>query len=213
MGRVKPVIGGESIRSLYNGLILPHLQYCLMVWGDFEGGRKKTVGATLLRHQKKLVGMVAGERGKYHADPLLARYGILKIGDLYKQQLRVHAWQFWNDRLPENQAALFQETSETHNTRAARTGISRNTLDQGSIGFRVPKEWSSLSEEVQNIKSLAAFKRRSKTQFIQHYKNYKCPQVGCVVCGDGVTGLEGGGVNSSSQSGRRESVRGALLLS
>jgi hypothetical protein len=25
--------------SLYNSMVLPHLQYCLMLWGDFEAGR------------------------------------------------------------------------------------------------------------------------------------------------------------------------------
>ena len=90
---------------MYNGLVLPHLQYCLMVWGDFQEGGNRTRAAPILSYQKRLAGLVAGKRGQYHADSLFARYGILKIGDLYRQQLRVHAWRYWNGLLPTNQAA------------------------------------------------------------------------------------------------------------
>ena len=43
---------------------------------------------------------------RYHADPILSEFGMLKVGDLYRQQLRVHAWHYWNGKLPENQAAM-----------------------------------------------------------------------------------------------------------
>ena len=94
LGRAGAVLGGRSLLSLYNGLVLPHLQYCLMVWGDFQGGRNVTLRGSLLRYQKRFAGLVAGKRGRYHADPLFAQYGMLKVGDLYRQQLRVHAWCF-----------------------------------------------------------------------------------------------------------------------
>ena len=99
---------------------------------------------------------------------MIARYGILKIGDLYRQQLRVHAWQFWNGRLPENQAAMFARTDSVHGhaTRAARSGLFLSTRDQESVGYRVPKEWAGLTEEQRGAVSLAAFKRGSRGGFL-----------------------------------------------
>ena len=44
LGRAGAVLGERLLLSLYNGLVLPHLQYCLMVWGDFKGDRNKTLG-------------------------------------------------------------------------------------------------------------------------------------------------------------------------
>ena len=96
IGRVRTSLGGRAILSQYNGLVLPHLQYCLIVWGDFQGDRNKTGSGDLLRLQKRFVGMAAGATSRYHADPLFARYGMLKLEDLYRQQLRIHGWQFWN---------------------------------------------------------------------------------------------------------------------
>ena len=49
MGRASGVLDGGLLLSLYNGMVLPHLQYCLMVWGDFEVGCNKTRGEALLR--------------------------------------------------------------------------------------------------------------------------------------------------------------------
>ena len=164
LGRARAVLGGDAVLSLYNGLVLPHLQYCLMVWGDFREGRNLTLGGALLRYQKRFAGLVAGTGGRYHADPLFARFGMMKVGDLYRQQLRVHAWRFWNGALPENQAAMLQRVGGVHGhaTRAARSGIHVGTRDHRSIGYRVPVEWASMALEEREVGSLAAFKRRSR---------------------------------------------------
>ena len=47
LGRAWATLGGQSVHGLYNALVLPHLQYCLLVLGDFEGGRNKAYGESL----------------------------------------------------------------------------------------------------------------------------------------------------------------------
>ena len=187
VGRASAVLGGGSLLSLYNGLVLPHLQYCLMVWGDFEGCGNETVGGALLRYQKRFAGLVSGRRGQYHADPYFAQNGMLKVGDLYRQQLRVHAWRFWNGRLPENQAAMLSRVSDVHGyaTRSAGSGLFFSTGECRSVGYRIPKEWASLTEAQRGVGSLAAFKRGSRGGFLAEYGVSVCEEVGCVVCGGG----------------------------
>ena len=188
LGRARAVLGGKALLSLYNGLVLPHLQYCLMVWGDFQGSRNVTLGQSLLRYQKRFAGLVAGRRGRYHADPLFAQFSMLKVGDLYRQQLRVHAWRFWNGRLPENQAAMLCRVGDVHGhaTRASRGGLHLTTRDHASVGYRVPKEWAGLSGELRGAGSLAAFKRRSRGGFLEGYGAFWCSDVRCAVCGGGL---------------------------
>ena len=136
LGRAGAVLGGHSLLSLYNGLVLPHLQYCLMVWGDFQGDRNATLAGSLLRYQKRFAGLVAERRGRGHHDPLFARFGMLKVGDLYRQQLRVHAWRFWRGLLPEGQAAMLSRTADVHGyvTRSARSRIALTTSRLCHIG-------------------------------------------------------------------------------
>ena len=185
LGRASGVLGGRSLLSLYNGLVLPHLQYCLMIWGDFQGCSNVTLGGSLLRFQKRVAGIVAGRRGRYHADPLLAQFGMLKIGDLYRQQLRVHGWRFWHGLLPENQAAMLSRVGDVHGyaTRSARAGLFLSTSDCRSVGYRVPKEWASMTEGQRGMGSLAVFKGGSRRGFLGGYGAFVCRDVACVVCG------------------------------
>ena len=81
-------------------------------------------------YQGKFAGLVASKRGRYHVSPLFSSLGMLKVGDLYRQQLRVYAWQFWNGRLPGNQAAMLDRTDDAHRygTRSAGVGMYLSTL-------------------------------------------------------------------------------------
>ena len=184
LGRAGSVVGRQSLLMLYNALVLPHLQYCLMVWGDFAGNRNKALGESLLRLQKRFAGIIAGRRGMYHSDPLMSELRILKVEDLYRHQLRIHAWKFWNDKLPQSQAAMLSKTHDNHghNTRSARLGLTISTQDHKSIGYRLPKEWESLTTALREIKSLTGFKEKSRNCFFLEYKGFKCTTRNCYVC-------------------------------
>ena len=188
------MLSGGSFLLLYNWLVLPHLQYCLMVWGDFKGDRNATEGGALLRLQKRFAGLAGGMAGRVHADPVLSRLGILKVGDLYRQQLRVHAWRFWKGRLPANQAAMLGRVRDRHGhgTRLAGAGMFLSTRDHRSVGYKVPKEWGSLPVGLREAGSLAAFKRQSRAGFLDGYGAFRCRVRSCYVCvpGDGAVGNE-----------------------
>ena len=142
-------------------------------------------GEALLKLQKRFMGLVAGKRGLFHADPLFYKFGVLKIGDLYRHQLRVYAWQFWKGRLPESQAVLLGRVESTHgyNTRAARAGIFVSAREHRSLGYRIPKEWETLPEELRSFGTVTGFKKRSKKEFLTVYRSFECGERGCLVCG------------------------------
>ena len=143
-----------------------------------------TLGGALLRYQKRFAGLIAGKRGLYHADPLFAKFGMLKVGDLYRQQLRVHAWRFWNGLLPAGQAAMLDRTANIHQhaTRSARVGIALTARDHRVVGYRVPREWAMLPGVLRGVGSLVAFKRRSRVGFLAGYGGFVCGVRNCRVC-------------------------------
>ena len=138
----------------------------------------------LLRQQKRFVGLIAGLRGRYHADPLFANFSILKVGDLFKQQVRVHAWRFWNHQLPTHQAAMFERVDQVHgySTRGAGAGLFVSTRDHKSVGYKVPREWGVLPLKLREVSSLMAFKRASRAGFLNEYREFECAVRGCYVC-------------------------------
>ena len=54
--------------------------------------------------------------------------------------------------------------------------------NHGSVGYRVPKEWGSLSSEQRGMGSLAGFKRESRDGFLAGYRASVCAVRGCYVC-------------------------------
>ena len=143
-----------------------------------------TFAGSLLRYQKRFAGLVAGKRGLYHSDPLFAQFGMLKVEDLYRQQLRVHAWRFWNGQLPAGQAAMLSRVDGVHGyaTRSARAGIALTARDHRLVGYRVPREWATLTEGERGMGSLAAFKRGSRAGFLAGYRAFVCGLRDCRVC-------------------------------
>jgi hypothetical protein len=119
------------------------------------------------------------------ADPLFAKYGILKVGNLYRQQLRMHAWKFQNGRLPDSQVAMLARVGESysHGTREGRSGLVVSTGDHRLVGYRIPMEWGTLTEEQRAIVLVARFKWSSKGDSLVQYGAFKCGVVGCWVCG------------------------------
>ena len=109
---------------------------------------------------------------------------MLKIGDLYRQQLRVHAWRFWKGLLPVGQAAMLVRTTDVHQygTRSAGRGIALTARDHRVVGYRVPREWATLTEGQRGTGSLAAFKRGSRAGFLAGYGSFVCGVVNCRVC-------------------------------
>ena len=68
---------------LYNSLILPHINYCIMAWG-YKGIR-------LLKIQKKVVRIITLSGYSTHSEPLFKQLNMLKIAD----QLRLQELKFY----------------------------------------------------------------------------------------------------------------------
>ena len=142
-----------------------------------------TLAGSLLRFQKRIAGLVARKQGRYHADPLFAQYGMLKVVDIYRLQLRVHAWRFKNGLLPSGQAAMLIKTADLHGyaTRSAQSGLAVMARDH-LMGYRVPKKWTTLTEPQRGVGSLAASKRRSREGFLAEYGVFVCSDGECRIC-------------------------------
>ena len=85
IGRARGFMDGPQLLHLYNTMVLPHIQYCLINWGDFEGDHNCKLGKRLLTLQKCLVRIVCGAGRISHADPLFAHLSTLKVEDLLSE--------------------------------------------------------------------------------------------------------------------------------
>ena len=80
---------------------------------------------------------------------------------------------------------------QAHATRSARSGLVVATRDHGSVGYRVPVEWRSLTEEQRGLGSVSGLRRSSRAGFLGGYGGFLCRAVDCGACGTGRGGTEG----------------------
>ena len=78
MTRLKYFLTTDILRTIYNSLILPHLNYCIMVWG-FECQRIQKI-------QKKCVRIICASKFNSHSEPLFKSLNLLKVEDIFKCQ-------------------------------------------------------------------------------------------------------------------------------
>jgi hypothetical protein len=71
----------------------------------------------------------------------------------------------------------------SHGTRAVRSGLVVSTGDRRMVGYRIPMEWGTLTEEQRAIVSVAGLEWSSKSDFLVQYGAFQCGVVGCWVCG------------------------------
>ena len=77
---------------LYNSLILPHMTYCLLAWGDHHNK------ISLL--QKKVLRIITFSKLFAHSEPLLKQLSLIKFEDMVKMQQVKFYYRYLNGNLP-----------------------------------------------------------------------------------------------------------------
>jgi hypothetical protein len=75
MNRLKRFLPTKILRVLYNSLILPHLQYAILIWGSKLSRLNKL--------QKRAVRIISCSRYNAHTEPLFKSLNLLRLEDLY----------------------------------------------------------------------------------------------------------------------------------
>ena len=96
---------------LYNTMVLPHLQYCLINWGNFKGDRNLGLRDGLLSLQKRLVRIICGAHRVSHTDPFFAELGTLKVDVLYIQSVRIVSYKAARGMLSGGMASFVDKVS------------------------------------------------------------------------------------------------------
>ena len=165
IGRARSFMNRAQLFLLYNTMVLPHLQYCLINWGNFKGDRNLGLRDGLLTLQKRLVRIICGTHRISHADPLFAELGALKVDDLYVQAVRIFAFKAARGMLPGGMASMIDRVSHRYNTRGARSNFFVDRSGCRSLRSIAPRVWNSLPGDMKGLTNIATFKERSKSLF------------------------------------------------
>ena len=78
LARLKRFLPSNILLTIYNSLLLPRINYCLLCWGFIN-----TKGILLI--QKKSVRLITGSGYFAHSDPLFQNLNLMKIDDINKR--------------------------------------------------------------------------------------------------------------------------------
>ena len=92
LNRIKHILPTQTRVLLYNSLILPHINYCIMAWG-YQSNR-------MFKLQKRAIRIVANSKYNAHTEPLFKLYRILKLSDVLVLQTMKVYHKFKNKELP-----------------------------------------------------------------------------------------------------------------
>ena len=177
LGKINPKIGIISklrhylpkfvLVLLYNSLILPHLSYCLEVWGNTYRSSLDPI----LKAQKKLVRIITFNDSFTHSKPLFHTLGILDIYSQFKCQICIFIHDLINNRLPRNFSDYFSFIQHSYQTRSVTNcniSIPRKTftLSQYSLDYHGGKIWNDVPHTIRNITNRNAFKSAIKEYFL-----------------------------------------------
>ena len=106
MCKLKRFLPQNILKILYNSLILPHLQYCILSWG-FKSDR-------IFKLQKRAVRIITCSKYNAHTEPLLKTLNLLKIEDIMKTKALKLYYRYKQNELPKYFESMFTESNDNH---------------------------------------------------------------------------------------------------
>ena len=167
---------------LYQTLLNPHLNYCILVWG-YKCAR-------LIKLEKKVLRIINLSKYNAHCDPLFKLFKILKLSDMLRLQELKFYYKFVHNKLPLYLQQLpFQLNHDihSHNTRTRNnihTHPARHEFAKRSIRHDIPRTVNN-SPHIIKVKilthSLQGFTNYIKTHYLQSYLS-QCTEINCYIC-------------------------------
>ena len=112
LNKLKFIIPDQILLTIYNSLILPHLNYCILAWG-YDSKR-------LYKLQKKALRIINKSPYLAHTDPMFIKYNVLKVKDILEQNHLKFLFKLSHRSLPVYFYHFVSATGfnvHTHNTR------------------------------------------------------------------------------------------------
>ena len=160
--RTRQKISTKLLISLYNALILPHLTYCITIWG--KTFKKYTNEIILI--QKKILRIIAHSPPIAHTAPLFARYNILHFNHLYTYHTLLLAHKLYYNNLPSimQTALLSQQTQNYHlrNQNNIPLNFRNFTLSRIGAKYNLPRVFNNIPINMKSISSFTTFKKQIK---------------------------------------------------
>ena len=174
MAKLKHFLPRTVLMNVYNAIILPHLNYCNIVWGNTY----KTKLTKIFYLQKRLVRLISNRHYLSPSIPLFSKLKIIPIFDLIKLNTSTFMFKFHKQLLPPLFGNMFQINSSVHNYHTRQCNnlhhpLFRSTSLSNSILYVGVREWNLLDYDMTSSSTITKF----KTLFKKNIYEKLCQQI------------------------------------
>ena len=156
---------------LYNSLILPHLSYCNLAWGNSYTGHLNAIKVL----QKRAVRIITHSNYNCPCKPLFVKLKVLPIQELITLNTLIFMYNFHSGNLPCIFKSMFVSNSSIHsyNTRQQtflhkhRVRTTHALYSLQNVGIT---KWNKLSTVMKSCATLSKFKKSCKRELLNNLK-------------------------------------------
>jgi len=169
--RLKQILPGNTLFSLYNSLVLPHIHYCNIIWADQNNCSLSKIHIK----QKKIIRICTNSPFLAHSPPLFASLNTLTVHDIHRLQLAIFMYKHYNNLLPDIFSDYFTKSNViyhyfTRHSHMYRPFNFRTDLARNTIRRQGPLMWRSISPTIRDSSTLYYFKNKFKAELISFYE-------------------------------------------
>ena len=179
LSRLKRFLPKEILKTIYNALIQPHLNFGILLWGNNVNRIHKL--------QKWAVRAITCSKYNAHTTPLFKDLKLLSIHDIYKLNMLKFYYKYKKKLLPAYFSGMFDDNFlshqyETRNKTQPSTwkSIASKNCVRYSVPLLMDKIPQNIKDKIESV-SLQTFGKHVKTWFIDKYDPV-CRKKKCYVC-------------------------------
>ena len=172
------------LKTLYNSLIMPYLQYGILLWG-YKCVRLESL-------QKKCIRLISNSFYLEHTEKLFKLHNTLKISDIFKLKCLLFYYKFRNSSLPYylNNCFTFYTPNNRYNLRETRSKILNeyscfNKNSENCLRYYLPKFINNLDVNLKlllDTRNITSLKMKIKQEILSKYSDAKCNLKKCYPC-------------------------------
>ena len=170
INKLKFIIPERILRTLYCTLVLPYINYGILIWGK----ACKTYLEKIHKLQKWAVRIISNSHYRSHSAPLFQKHDILNVHDSYKLELGVFMYKYFNGLLPMSFNTFFTKLSDIHNYDTRNKSNynptrNRKVFADKAIRTTGPILWNSIDKSIKNVISTKHFRKLYKSSLVSSY--------------------------------------------
>ena len=163
LNKLKHFLPEQALYRLYCSLVLPYLNYGLLLWGNAN----KTSLGKVYKLQKRALRIISNSHYLSSSKPLFEKYNVLNIFDMYKKETGIFMYKYRNNMLPQSFDGIFTNHQSNHNYDTRNKGDYQLSMQRvNTIVNTGPKLWNELPKYVKSSKTLGLFKKNISRVFL-----------------------------------------------